>query len=294
MQLDFSDLYANKSYLSRIMQAQFMNGILTVLQEQEITPFERTRQTIIHGELFAILSSACAEEVIFLAADNLTNQLAASYVEEFRSENILLMAELDLQGEEYYSTEYIEEILESIQSLKSIADKKITLIILPYKVFSSFHSADAAMVSDLLDHKGKILLYDSPKGFQVPDNYTLLWEDSISQEKAIKVLQTNKSFLPSPKNLELTSKLHTILQELRKDLNAKRDDILNKLDIYIREIQIMEYEIIKYRDEFLDMDSKYKINEVKNALIDTKFSEECDFKFFVNEVQNMIYTYFEE
>ncbi len=276
---DFQNLYTNKSYLSRETQVQLFRQLIEILQAQISDAAERLMQVKLHGLLFSILSETDFNQTIFMAADSSANQLLAAYSEQLRPDNIVVTSDLDASMD-YSSEEFGKMLSEYFELLRQEIPKPFSIMIVPYPMLEAKFDQWQRHIDGMLAYRGRIIVYDCPKNVRITERFTLSADYSVSQERTIKVLQTNKVFEPSDINLTLSLRIQT-LQNKILGLAGREEAGAQALDKLIYDAQLLENEIISHHDEFPEADLKYRINEVKNALLDVRYAEKADIAYFM-------------
>lgn len=280
---DFQNLYTNKSYLSREQQIRQFRMMLEMIQVQIPDSDKRNMQISLHGLLYSILSETAYGECVFMAANILSGQLLAVYLEQLRPDNILVTTELD-DTMNYRSDEFIEMLKEYFDMLQKELPKKFTIMIFPYRMLEGNFEMWQNYIDNILAYQGRIILYDCPDRVPITDGFILMTDHAVGNGFNIKMLQTKKTFEASEINIAVSKRARKLHEDIISFINniAKTT---SKLDWLINEALSLEKEIIKYRDEFSDGAMKYKINDIKNAMLDLRYSEEADKDFFIDTLR---------
>lgn len=286
---DFQNLYTNRAYISREQQVRLFRHLIKILREQITDVQEQQMQLNLHGILFSILAEANFDETVFMAADRVSNQLAALYFEQLRPNSILVTSDMD-EATGYGSEEFDGMLLDYLDMLNKEIPKQFTIMIFPFEMLKSNFGIWLKYINTMLAYRGRIILYDCPDRVPVTEEFFLIADYAAGDERTIKMLQTNKLFVPSENNIAVTIRIKKLQRDIEEELDNEM--CLEELDRYINEAWVLEKEIIRYHDEFPDEDSKYKINELKNALLDFRYSDKEDMDFFrdalTKEIQNVI------
>jgi hypothetical protein len=98
------------------------------------------------------------------------------------------------------------------------------------------------------------------------------------------MLKTRKEFLPGDNIMELSLRARRLHEDIKAAIDKGTIDS-TKLDSLIYDIWRLEGDILKYKDEFRDSTVGYQVNEIKNALLDLRYSEEKDREFFIEALR---------
>lgn len=287
---DFQNLYTNRSYLSREQQIRQFRMLLEMLQEHISDNDERNMQISLHGLLYSILSEAAYGETVFMAADILSSQLLAVYLEQLRPDNILVTTELD-ESKDYRSEEFITMLKDYLHMLQQEMPKEFTIMIFPYNMLEGDFEMWLKNLDNMLAYKGRIIIYDCPNSVPVTDYFHLITDHVVSDGITIKMLQTDKELNPSEINLAISLKFSKLREDIVDTLENNLDN--HNLDRLIYETWVLEKDIIMDHDELRDRDIKYNINELKSGLLDIRYSNETDREFFIQVLQDEILTSFD-
>ena len=285
---DFQNLYTNKSYLSREEQVRQFRKLVEKVNEQIPDVGERYMQINLHGLLYSELSAAASGETIFMAADMVSIGLLSDYIERLRPDNILVASELD-DTMDYSSEEFFTLLRDYLDMLNKELPMQFTIMIFPYRMLAADIEMWLKYIDNMLAYKGRIILYDCPDKVPITDGLSLITDYLDSDSNKIKMLQTKKSFVPSEIYTDVSLRIKKLYDDI---IEATQNEIrLHELDRLIYEAWILEKEIIRHHDEFHDGDIKYKVNEIKNGLLDLRYSDGVDRKFFVEVLRNEILPY---
>ena len=284
---DFQNLYTNRSYLSREQQIRQFRMLLEMLQEHISNNDERNMQISLHGLLYSILSEAAYGETVFMAADILSSQLLAVYLEQLRPDNILVTTELD-ETMDYKSEEFIIMLKDYLHILQEEMPKEFTIMIFPYNMLEGDFEMWLKHLDNMLAFKGRIIIYDCPNSVPVTDYFHLITDHVVSDGITIKMLQTGKELNPNEINLAIFLKFSKLRKDIVDTFEINVDN--HELDRLIYKTWVLEKDIIKYHDEFYDRDIKYNINELKSGLLDIRYSDETDRKSFIQVLRNELLT----
>ena len=280
---DFQNLYTNKSYLSRDEQVRLFRRLTEIAKNQITDAAERYMQISLHGLLFSILSETGFSETVFMAADMISNQLLAMYLERLRPDNILVTSDLD-ETMDYHSEAFRELLLDYLDLLQNEIPKQFTIMIFPYRMLEKDFEQWQEHIDRMLAYRGRIILYDCPDSVFVTKRFYLMTDVVVSQGRTIKVLQSNSMFIPSKINLAVSSAVRKLQEDIISFVDHKVKNV-RTLDKLIYDAWELERDVIKYHDEFPEEDMKYKINEIKNSLLDLRYSEEADMLFFMENLK---------
>lgn len=288
---DFENLYTNRSYISRGEQVRQFRRLVEIIQEEIVDINERYMEISLHGLLYSILSETPQDETIFMAADIITIGLLAMYLEKLRPDNILVTTELD-NSMDYKSEEFHRMLRDYLELLRRDMPKKFTIMIFPYIMLESDFDMWLKYINKMLAYKGRIIIYDYPDREPTTDDIFIITKHAITNNSNILMLQSKKKLEAS----ELSISLNTRMRKLSKNImdaihnnNAK----VHELDELIFEAWELEKDVIRCSSELYNIDIKYKISEIKNALLDLRYSDETDIDFFSqllrDEVQDINY-----
>ncbi len=276
---DFQNLYTNKSCISREEQVHLFRKMIEMLNLQVADGVQRYMYMNLHGLLFSIISETNINKTIFMAAETISNELLAVYAEQLRPDNIVIT--LNINETMDYGTDGLDEMLMNyFDLLQQEATMPFSLIILSYPMLNRNFSRWQERIDNMLAYKGQLILYNCPDIVEVADCFHIVSDYEAGSACTIKVLQTNKAFTYNKIHLELFSDIKELQKEVIRFAESKEFDI-QALDKLIRKAWMLEKEAIKKSDIFPDTDLKYNLNEIKNALLDVRYSEE-DFEFFTN------------
>jgi hypothetical protein len=261
--------------------------LLEMLQEHISNNDERNMQISLHGLLYSILSEAAYGETVFMAADILSSQLLAVYLEQLRPDNILVTTELD-ETMDYKSEEFIIMLKDYLHILQEEMPKEFTIMIFPYNMLEGDFEMWLKHLDNMLAFKGRIIIYDCPNSVPVTDYFHLITDHVVSDGITIKMLQTGKELNPNEINLAIFLKFSKLRKDIVDTFEINVDN--HELDRLIYKTWVLEKDIIKYHDEFYDRDIKYNINELKSGLLDIRYSDETDRKSFIQVLRNELLT----
>ena len=285
---DFQNLYTNNSYLSREDQVRQFRKLIERINVEISDTADRYMQINLHGLLYSILSETSFNETVFMAADPVSTGLLAMYIEQLRPENILVASNLD-ETIDYQSDEFIRLFIDYLDMLKEEMPKPFTLMVFPYGILESDFEEWLKYIEDMLAYRGRIIIFDCPDMVPITDNYLLMADYTVSNGNTVKMLQTKKVFLPSEINLTVSLRIEKLQKDIIGIIDYNKINT-HKLDQLIYESWELEKDIIRYHDEFHVGNIKYKINEIKNALLDLRYSEEIDIPFFCGALREVIQT----
>lgn len=280
---DFQNMYTNMSNLSREQQVRQFRMLVEMIQERISDIKERNMQISLHGLLYSILSESPYAETIFMAADVLYSQLLGVYLEQLRPDNILVTTELN-DTMDYMSEEYGIMLKDYLDMLAAEMPKQFTIMIFPYRMLEGNIDMWLGYIDNMLAYKGRIILYDCPARLPGKDRFELVIDDTISSDLTIKMLKTRKEFLPGDNIMELSLRARRLHEDIKAAIDKGTIDS-TKLDSLIYDIWRLEGDILKYKDEFRDSTVGYQVNEIKNALLDLRYSEEKNREFFIEALR---------
>lgn len=278
---DFLDLYMNMAFLSRDAQAKLFYKVVEIIKEELSDKDKWAEQIELHGFLFNIIAESNRNEVIFVAGDSITNQLFAAYAEQLRNDNIILMTDLD-GSMKFDETEFADSLTSHLYTLEQELKRKLTMIIFPWHALQRNFEQWQAFLNTMLEVQGKLVLYGCSKDIEVNDGFYIVNECEIARGKYIKVLQTNKAFMPDEKFQVIIGKLGALQNEIEDYVKSreKYNDII--LDRHILLAQSIEDFLAEKQEKIPVSDIKYHINEVKNALLNLRYSKEKDILYLKN------------
>jgi hypothetical protein len=287
---DFQNMYTNKSYLSREEQVILFRKQLEIIRTRIPDASERYMLVNLHGLLFTMLSEADFNEIVFMISDLVSNQLIANYAERLNPEHIIVLSNLD-EATDYHSEIFQGNMLDYFDFLQQELQKKFTILILPYKVLEGEFIRWLKYFEVMLAYRGRIILLDCPQKIALTDSFRVIEDHNIGEDHTIKVLQTNKKFIPGEQCQKIANEIMAWRMEideflfivLNEAIAPEVDiDVLNRL---IAKAWHIEGELIHYHDDFPDADTKYRINEIKDALLDVRYSEKKDLVFFIQRLK---------
>lgn len=280
---DFQNLYTNKSYLSREQQIRQFRMMLEMIQEHIPDIDKRNMQISLHGLLYSILSETTYGECVFMAANILSSQLLSVYLEQLRPDNILVTTEL-VENMDYRSDEFVGVLKDYLDALQKELPKKFTIMVFPYKMLEGNFVMWQKYIFGILAYQGRIIIYDCPDRVSVTDDFFLITDHAVGNGFTIKMLQTKKAFVASDINIAMSQKARKLHENIISFIDNK-EETNSKIDGLIYEAWTLEKKVIEYRDEFTDGDMKYKLSDIKNALLDLRYSDEADREFFLEALR---------
>lgn len=287
---DFQNLYTNKSYLSREEQVALFRKVIRTIRTLIPNASDQYMQVSLHGLLFSLLSETDFNETVFMIADPVCNQLLANYAELLRPEHIIVISDLD-ERLDYHSQGFHNTMLDYFDQLMQELKRQFSIMVFPYGMLEGDIENWLKYFDDMLSYGGKIILYDCPDHVSCDSNFELVADHKISEGYTIKVFRTKKEFSPSEVNKSVMNQIRIWIKET-EDLSRRMlceqtimDTDIRLLDKLIMDARYIEGQLIQYHDEFPDGDIRYRINEIMNALLDIRYSDDKDMAYFTERLK---------
>jgi hypothetical protein len=259
--------------------------LIKTIQEKIPDIEQRNMQMSLHGLLYSLLSESPYSEVIFMAADLLSSQLLGVYLEQLRPDNILVSTELD-DTMDFLSDAFNKMLKDYLDMLNKELPRQFTIMIFPYRMIEANPGIWLGHMNNMLAYKGRIILYDCPAGLITPDDLVLITNHAISEENTIKMLQTNKEFVPGNIDKALESRVRKLYEDIVDLIDNDIDEA--GIDRLIKDAWTIEKETLVYKDELRNNDIKYHLNEIKNALLELRYAAKADKDFFIEALKKEI------
>lgn len=265
---DFQNIFKNLSYLNREQQIRQFRMILDMLQEQISDNNKRHMQMSLHGLLYSILSETSYGETVFMAADILSSQILAVYLEQLRPDNILVSTELD-ETMDYRSDNFSKILEDYLDMLQQEMPNQFTIMIFSYRMLEGNFENRLQGINQVLAYRGRIILYDCPYRIPVTESFYLMTDHNIGNGQTIKVLQTKKELVKSDNYISVAVKVNKLLQGIIDIIESNETN--NMVDQLIYEAWALDKELGSCLDDIPNKNLKFNINEIKNALLELRY-----------------------
>lgn len=303
---DFNDKVSNCSSVAMEDQNKEFLTLVKMVYEAPLSPIIRAETVIILATLYHVFSTRNSSTDIMLVGESSFTGVYEYVLRLFHQDNSLyeLCPEKTQKPEKSKNLQYIA--ISSDYNLHSLPKKLLTehrygIILIDCDAVQNSLSPLLEACSKLIRKGGQLLCIGSgwfdPDYMEIPDYF----EGNVYQledERFVLVLDISTPSFTRSEEAARADQL-TILHRIKEKLANLIDTLLTppdeecsakwhrRMDYAILMSSELEHFINNNSILFLDKDLKYKVNEVKNALLDLKYEVQLsskDFIFFRDQV----------
>lgn len=296
--VDFGNKQANLCHISREIQMDLYTQLWNIITQAGLSEEMSIKQLAMHALLMRTISSVEDPLNILIMGDAIFIKNSTQYADIFNKDTIVYTLPLE-EDDVPDKNELTPSLVEYIRMIGVESKKKCNVVYLDYWMIGENTELFLAELDQILDFEGLIFLSSAPKEIQEWNGFSLEEHYVLNENNKLYLLKSKKDFIPTQEQKKLLSHYQEIFNLIQKqwkeikvlttrDALSKEKELEEQIDKLILFTADLETFVNKNHMLIVNKDIKYEVNELKNALLDLRYSFVEEWEYFLGVVDEQM------